>query len=113
MSQEIIDQVKATLEELYRQVEKNPRRGGYGSFTMPDGTQVNYYQCVCDPDDPSNYIDHAILDYEEYLRELEPLFDPNKIDSRRVRRELGDKLINLGLRASRVKSNRRRLSMVS
>ena len=49
---------------------------------------------------------------EHALRELQSetdCWDPNRCDSRRVRRELGDRMVNLSRRANRVPSNARRI----
>lgn len=64
------------------------------------------FQCKINPDDPMDpmYLDEfqdyvAKMERDEFLKR----HDPNRIDGRHVRRELGDKLINLGLRVNRVK----------
>jgi hypothetical protein len=49
-------------------------------------------------------------DCAERERSLRGLDDPNRIDTRRARRELGDRqMINLGMRVNRVSARARRL----
>ncbi len=61
------------------------------------------FQCKIDPDNPA-YLAAMYDDYgEQYERdEFLKTHDPNKIDSRRVRHELGDNMVNLGMRANKV-----------
>lgn len=82
----------------------------HGWFTDKDGQVVTFFT------------DHFGTEEEWELRmagiylddpqEPEPvpfrLHDPNRIDSRKVRRELGDRMVNLGRRANRVPSTAKR-----
>lgn len=89
---------------------KCPIEGRFGSYVTKDGETVNYFQSDCseeamiqrflasqpDYDDLDPYEDERAL--KEHLRRLD------KVDGYRVRRELGDKLVNLGSRVNRVPS---------
>jgi hypothetical protein len=84
---------------------------GHGSYLIEgvtaDGTPYRAFQCNCSEE--AQLARMAEADYDQYAadkaeheRSLLGLDDPNRCDSRRVRRELGDRLVNLGGRVNRV-----------
>lgn len=76
---------------------------GFFIEVQPDGTIVRGYSCCCCDDCV------AMRAYQAYKNQYEfdnrPLDDPNKIDTRHVRRELKDKFRNLGMDVNRLPSN--------
>lgn len=80
---------------------------------IKDGVVVGFYwSCSGDPDE--RMAQYAMEDMEQQRAEMERdamgLFDPNRIDTRRARKEFGDRnMVNLGRRANRVPSNARRI----
>lgn len=84
---------------------KTPIEGRFGVFEASDGAIVSFIQCDCseeaviqrmldcEPDEPPN---------KEYQRRLTRIA---RQDGFRVRKELGDRLENLGRRVNRLPSN--------
>lgn len=98
--------------------EMNPySRCFFGTGVSADGTPFTFFQDHFG-DDPDGEgwglrMGEALAEWQADDYEAEELsrrtdyHDPNKIDGRRVRRHLGDKLINLGRRVNNVSSKAR------
>jgi predicted CoA-binding protein len=102
--EETRERILARLDEIEKEINSH---SGFG--VTVDG-KIAYFSCHCDPDNPDYYEAEYLLDYLVHLRRMEPLHDPNRIDSRRVRKELKDSerkltIVNLGDRVNRVPSN--------
>ena len=69
-----------------------------------DGEVFRAFECKIDPDDPERLAALFEEDFEaDYEREqFLKKHDPNKIDGRRVRHELRDDLVNLGMRVNSI-----------
>lgn len=88
----------------------NNHAKGFFIEIQSDGTIIRGYSCCCCDDCVAERASDAYPDYyEHYLRNIQPLEDPNKIDTRHVRRELRDKFRNLGMDVNRLPSNVRRI----
>lgn len=55
------------------------------------------FQCKIDPEEDMEF--EAQFERDKFLKR----HDPNRIDGRYVRRELGDKMVNLEMRVNRIK----------
>jgi len=92
---ELLERIAAEIDRLSSQ--ESHLCGGLGQFVdEKTGEVVRFFSCQCDPDDPRIYEAQYLLDLEEIIWQNTPVFDPNKIDTRHVRRELGDNMVNLG-----------------
>lgn len=68
------------------------------------------FECKIDPDNPEMYADMFDYHVQDYERDLFlKVHDPNKIDGRKVRRELKDDFVNLGRRVNKIPSTVRRI----
>lgn len=84
----------------------------FGQEQLRDGTVITYFQDKWYSEfDQGNSLCDAQHESDMALREREltPIFDPNKIDSRKVRKELKDKFVNLGRKVNRIPSTVKRI----
>jgi hypothetical protein len=86
------------------------RRSFFGEEVGADGSVWDLQIWVCADAEMDYYSGQYVRDMElEELRKATDNFDPNTCDSRRVRREFDRDWINLGMKASRIASNARRI----
>ena len=81
------------------------------SGTNPDGSVFSYFQCSNIEERYWQWLaEESMRQAElEILRDVTKLFDPNRIDTRHVRKELGDRnVINLGMSVNKVIKGRSR-----
>lgn len=104
-------QLRESIESMTKELEKLPPKSFIGEYTNDKGEIVRYYQCHIDPDFlmPQTYLPMMIAQAEEILHDTEPLFEPNRIDSRRVRKELKDNMVNLGNKVNKIPNNAMRI----
>jgi hypothetical protein len=101
---ELREQILLDLAKIEKEIDKHSVFG----TGVHNGEVYTYFSCHCDPDNPSYYQYEYGLEFLEHLKRLEPLFEPNKIDPRKVKRGKefrGKTVVNLGNKVNRLPSN--------